>query len=287
MIEFYGHEFVNSLLMLREYQHNLVGRMAIEGQAAVLSAPDRKYLFFLVMQMETACAAVGMAHAVLQAGILRVRVSPDTSPCNYAVADSEIHSLLSHIQKELGKQRFTLIPPDRHEFFESEDLFRLGTPAPFPSATQDIHDAGNAFAAGLYNATIFHLMRAAEAGLRVLAWDRRVILKHKGKPSKLPYDLATWDKILDGLEDAEEEIEGFKKTKAREDQLAFYHGAMVELRAFKNLFRNRIMHKRENYDVHKATSAMEHVGSFMRTLATRLSESQRTPKVWTNKWLGL
>ena len=39
----------------------------------------------------------------------------------------------------------------------------------FPSASQDIQEAMKCFACERYTATVFHLMRAAEALMRVLA----------------------------------------------------------------------------------------------------------------------
>jgi hypothetical protein len=91
--------------------------------------------------------------------------------------------------------------------------------------------------------------------------------------------------ILKGLENAERQIEGFPKTSAREAQLVFYHGAMMELRAFKNRYRHRTAHAREFYDIDEARSTMNHVSSFMKILSGKISETKRTPLKWTKAQL--
>jgi hypothetical protein len=143
------------------------------------------------------------------------------------------------------------------------------------SLVEEIKDAGNCLAAELYTATVFHLMRVAEMGLRILAWDRRVILKRKA-----PIHLQQWGDIFRGLEEAESKIQQYPKTEARESQFEFYHGALVELRAFKNLYRDRTMHVRACYDQYQAQSALVHVSAFMRVLAGKISETKRTPLIW-------
>ncbi len=47
------------------------------------------------------------------------------------------------------------------------------------------------------------------------------------------------------LERKKRDIEQFSVSAARDAQFAFYHGAMVELRAFKNMYRNPAAHPRE------------------------------------------
>jgi hypothetical protein len=121
-------------------------------------------------------------------------------------------------------------------------------------------------------------MRAAEYGLRALAWDRRVKI-----PKNKPIELASWEDIIKKLEEAEAAIQDYPRTLAREAQFVFYHGAMMEFKRFKNKFRNRIMHTREDYDTHQAQSAFTHVREFMIILSSRISEAKRAPIIWKGK----
>jgi len=201
-------------------------------------------------------------------------------------ASGLMREMLRRVHHELCDREFLYVPA--HLAGHYNETYKLwgDVPLRFPKCRPDIDEAEYCFALSRPTATVFHLMRIAEIGLRVLAWDRRVILRGKaGKVLRMPIDLVTWDKILVGLEKAETAIEDFRKTPAREAQLAFYHGAMIEVRAFKNLYRNRVMHTRDSYKMHQAESAMNHVRDFMTTLATHLSEEERTPVRWADAQL--
>lgn len=180
------------------------------------------------------------------------------------------------IEHELRYRCFLYLTPEESSFFRIADPFGQNVVSAFRSAEFDIIAASKCFATGNHTACVFHLMRVAEIGLRVLAWDRRL----KFKKAATPLELRDWDEILKGLEDAEHEIQKFPKTSAREAQFEFYHGAMVELRAFKNLYRHRVSHARESYDIDQARSATNHVSAFMNILAQRISEKKRTPQRW-------
>jgi len=99
-------------------------------------------------------------------------------------------------------------------------------------------------------------------------------------------ELATWNDIIKKLEDAEQEIQGYPKTLAREAQFEFYHGAMMEFKRFKNKFRNSVMHCRRTFDEPEAQSTFNHVKAFMSILSERIGEGERAPKIWKGfKWL--
>jgi hypothetical protein len=178
------------------------------------------------------------------------------------------------IHRELAKHNFFQVRVGGEQYLESGNLFGNDVFENFKSARKNIKDAGNCFALGLYTACVFHLMRVAEHGLRALAYDRRI------KVPRGPIELATWDDIIKELEKVESAIQGYPKTLAREAQFEFYHGAMMEFKRFKNLFRNRVMHAREDYDAHDAKGAFDHVKEFMVILAGKISENKRTPLIW-------
>jgi hypothetical protein len=91
--------------------------------------------------------------------------------------------------------------------------------------------------------------------------------------------------MLRELEKEESAIQGYPKTLAREAQYEFVHGAMMQFRRFKNVFRNRVMHAREEFGRTQALGVLENVRDFMQVLASRISETKRTPKIWKGpKW---
>ena len=185
------------------------------------------------------------------------------------------------IQEELSQRRFLRVANGRREYLDCDDLFGSAVAVAFPSAKEDVKESGNCLAAECTTAAVFHLMRAAEFGLRALAHDRRIRI-----PKNKPLGLANWEEIIKELEKAETEIQSFPKTLAREAQYEFYHGVMMQFRAFKNVFRNQVMHVRKTYDRDRAVSVYNQVKEFMQTLASHISEKTRTPKQWKGtKWI--
>ncbi len=189
---------------------------------------------------------------------------------------------LEHVQRafneQIGDIRFLGLAKDRAEFYGNVGLFGLNVMCAFPSAGTDIKSALNCLALELNTACVFHLMRVAEVGLRALARDRQVQFP------KAPIELASWEEIIRKLEDAEERIHQYPKTLHREQQYEFYHGALMEVRRFKNVWRNNIMHARDDYDRNQALSVFNHVRDFMIVLANRISEqSEPLPEIWTEE----
>lgn len=197
---------------------------------------------------------------------------------NATLIENELNHVRNSLLKELISRQFVPISKDRTDYAENRALFGDCVKSAFPSADSDIRECGNCLTVETWSAAVFHLMRAVEHGLRALARDRRIAL-----PKKAVLDLATWETIIRELEKTEIAIQGYPATLAREAQFEFYHGAMMEFKRFKNKFRNRIMHTREDYDRDEAHSAFTHVRAFMQILATRIAEKKRTPLIWKGK----
>jgi hypothetical protein len=187
------------------------------------------------------------------------------------------HCVVAH----LSKRAFLYVAPDRTEYVDAAALFGSQVKDAFPSAAFDILESGNCLACEIHTAAVFHLMRVAEIGLRAFARDRRVKLPKRGQP----LELATWEEILKKLEEAETVIQTYPKTLALEAQFEFVHGTNMQFKRFKNVFRNRVMHTREEFGRAQALGVFENVRDFMQTLAFRISENSRTPLIWKgSKW---
>lgn len=200
---------------------------------------------------------------------------------------STLESIRSMVETELESRKFIYIPSPDDEKIKQAKPFGNRVYQAFPSARQDLTDAGTAFAMELYTACVFHLMRAAEYGIRALAWDRRVkVLTKAGKP--YPLDLATWEEILRGLDAEIGKTSLWPKAKGeiRTQATEFYGTAIQEIRGFKDTWRNHVMHTRGEYTQEDAVQIMSHVKRFLMTLASRISEQDRTPCVWTKKQLS-
>ncbi|MGA2136431.1 MAG: hypothetical protein ABSH50_29420 [Bryobacteraceae bacterium] len=180
----------------------------------------------------------------------------------------------SAVTRALRTFRVIAVQNDRVRYADNAGLF-ADLRAAFPSAIYDLTEAASCLSVECPTACVFHAMRAAEIGLRALARDRGIKV-----PKSRPLEFATWETIIRELEKAETEIMNYPQTAARESQFDFYHGAMMEFRAFKNKFRNPAMHSRDRFDRDEAHSALTHAVDFLRVLSTKIGERKRTPKIW-------
>jgi hypothetical protein len=74
--------------------------------------------------------------------------------------------LIATVRAELETNLFLFVPQHRAKYYE---LTLQGTVTRgFPTASKEMVAAGNSLAVGLYTACVFHSMRAAEIGVRVL-----------------------------------------------------------------------------------------------------------------------
>lgn len=225
------------------------------------------------------CKHLGLDISAQNARSMKARLDQG-HPYNAAEMVAEMTLLIQTIIQELAKRKLVYIPPPQDQFLQQEKLFGESVFQAFPSVFVELKEVSNALAADLNTAAVFHLMRVAERGMRILAWDRRVtVVRNK------PLELQQWKDILDGVQKEVDLIVnwpntlGLAKTQAEE----FYNGALEEFKGFKDAWRNHVMHDRRSYSFDEAKGIMAHVERFMKTLATRISEKKRTPLRWTKK----
>ena len=161
----------------------------------------------------------------------------------------------------LKQRKLAFISPERAELLEQEALFGERVRQAFPSASSEIKAVGNCLAADLNTAAVFHLMRVVEIGLRALAKKLHVAKVRKN----VPLERGTWGDVIQALQ--ARIGGGFNKTRKGQRDSDFYNGLFIEFRAFKDLWRNKVMHTRMDYDEQAARAAFEHVRSFMQRLA--------------------
>lgn len=125
------------------------------------------------------------------------------------------------------------------------------------------------WALGHSTASVFHFMRVAEIGLRSLARERQVTIPRR------PLEWANWQDILSKLRGEIEKIAKRRAGPSRDAALEFYRGALGEFEAFKDAYRNNVMHVRVTYDEHQALSVMNHVREFITRLAAKIDEKPK------------
>jgi hypothetical protein len=200
---------------------------------------------------------------------------------NFSSLEAELTHIFTTLLLEMGKRGFLQIKADRIEYLDRDHLFGRQVSIAFTSAKGDIKEAGNCLAAECNTAAVFHLMRAAEFGLRALANDREIEFKDK------PLEHKEWGQILPALGTHVTELRArkakdWKSPFVRDNQIRYYNEIIQELRSFNEAWRRHLSHADTEafYDRDEAASIMTHVGLFMQKLSIHISEHSRTPFIW-------
>jgi hypothetical protein len=173
------------------------------------------------------------------------------------------------IQRELDKHKFFQVRSGCENYIDNEHLFGEDVFEKFKSGRQDIKDAGNSFAAELFTACVFHLMRVAEHGLRVIA--RRLGVQITDKNKRIPLQYGDWTKVIGEIKNKIRDARSLVGAK-KETRLDFYSDLADKCEYLRDIYRNNISHTRKHYNEGGALDAMERVRDFMQSLA------RQTPK---------
>jgi hypothetical protein len=176
----------------------------------------------------------------------------------------ELVSIRTKLHEELDSIRFALIEPSKAQFFVRDDLFGKAFHDAAPAdITAEIKAAGNCLALDLKTAAVFHLMRTAELGLRKLANRLGARLKH-------PLEFADWGRVIDACDAKLKNLKPTTRGKKKSAHLEFYANAISECRAFKETWRDCVMHaRRADFSTKEAVAVFERVRDFMNRLAER------------------
>lgn len=170
-------------------------------------------------------------------------------------------------EKELEGKFFLYIPPERARFWptaKSQNVFGNEVHSKFPSSDFDIGNAGVCLATMMATASVFHLMRTLEVGLRALGKALGVSVEH-----------TNWQNAIEQIEKRIREIpkDPNWKTKADwKDQQQYFSDCAAHFSILKDAWRNHAMHGRASYTEDQAEVIFLTVKAFMQKLAQRLHE---------------
>jgi HEPN domain-containing protein len=257
MVEFGAEEYVNVGAALQSIQDNLGVDEEIEEPIpdSLYSTVKSAYRDIQFNVSETQLNIAACANAV--EGLL---AEYENARPTYRRIGDDIRMLRRFLKIFLEERRFFFIPPERAPYYSVNMLafdttlgkamkpFAVAIQS-FPSAEEDVREAGNCFALGRYTATVFHLMRVVEVGLTAIS-------NAKGIPSARN---PNWGTCLAEIE------------KAARNDPSLKEPALF-LRGVKDLWRNPTMHVERTYSEEEARSILNAVEAFMVHLATRFSE---------------
>jgi hypothetical protein len=191
---------------------------------------------------------------------------------------NELTVLRQAIEADLEKRSFVCIPQSLVSHFEAEYPFGKAVFDAFPSAREDLKEAGNCLACECNTASAFHLSRAIEVGLWELGRDRQIPLAISNK-----IEFTEWGHIIRELDIAVAAIQQWPNSSSKEDAHRFYNHAVVEIRAFNDGWRRHTAHARPSMprmSNEEAQAFWGHGQRFMNTLAGKISEGHHTTLIW-------
>ena len=129
----------------------------------------------------------------------------------------------------------------------------------------EIDEAAKCLALRRSTACVFHLMRVMEVGIKAVA-------RCLGIPDPTKGSEKNWGKILKKIKDEIDNRNAAKSWKKAKDQ-EFFLASHAHLDVVREAWRNPTMHVENKYTEEEAEDIFAAVKSFMRKLATRLSET--------------
>jgi hypothetical protein len=163
--------------------------------------------------------------------------------------------ILSAMDAELKGKLLMYIPSEKLPYYTQKELFGNMVETKIPSVSSDIAEAGRCIALGRYTATVFHLMRVMEAGVRSLANELSATFNPKDP----------WGKILGAVDDAIKTLPA--ATSQEKDYQSACRQVSASLHAVKDAWRNPTMHDIErSYTEEEAQEIWGCVKAFMRRL---------------------
>jgi hypothetical protein len=169
------------------------------------------------------------------------------------------------ISRELDKHKYFQVRVGGEQYVDNENLFGGEVSEKFTGAKVEIKDAGNCFATELYTATVYHLMRVAEHGLRQIARRLKVTLTDKNKP--VPIEYGDWQTVIEAIKNKISTARKLPRGPKKDSQLTYYSDLADRCEYLKDLYRNPAAHTRKRYNEGEALGVMERVRGFMQALA--------------------
>jgi len=193
------------------------------------------------------------------------RVNDEHDPCTnreYAQLNNDLHN---RVVDDFARHILFAIPRAQGAYFEQKGtLYGDKVAKAFPSAMDDIEEAGKCYATDRSTACVFHLMHVTEFGLRAMA-------KALNDPTLDPQKNPSWENILRKCDlELQKPIKDRSALWAVKDQ--FFSQATANLRSVKNAWRNPSMHVGKKYNPDEALDILNAVGGFIRHLAIELHE---------------
>ncbi|MEO7145619.1 MAG: hypothetical protein ABI165_19155 [Bryobacteraceae bacterium] len=255
MLKLKADAFVKAILIAQELYR---GSVSVEVGQCFDSESLAQVLSNLI-ELEIHLSDLDMPVSLAASQEIRKLLEYNNQP---AVVRWNTRHLMESMDDELRTVSLFVVPTSRKHYYNEGQLFGLRVASEFPSAIFDIAEAGKCIALGRFTAAVFHLMRALEIGLCIMA-------KELGVPS----DHTNWHNIIEGIERS---VRCMASDPSRptdwKDQQEFFSKAASHFMFLKDGWRNYAVHRRSRFTDEEAEMIFINARGFMQTLAMRLHE---------------
>lgn len=250
---------------LVEAQHNLtiLGQVSLDSEMdgnKALEDGDVDHFKSRLDPFRHNCVELGLDLTVDQ--IDRIYKELDTEVVFPHRAFWMLEALSDRYRDELARTLCFFVPRDRANFWQDDQPFGQAVYERFPEAVDDVVEAGRCLALARGTASVFHLMRVVERGLKAVAAEMGI-----------PFAL-TWESYLKQIKTRVE------KPYADMDEYAKKHHVFISevgahIADMKRAWRNPTMHVTGTYTLERAEDVYGAVKGFMRHLAEGLPDSRQ------------
>jgi hypothetical protein len=246
-----------------------ISQEILRGVERALDNSDKTSWLDLLSRIHEFCGRIGFHHAGAKAYAIRLRLDKFPEEFTGRTLAAHFEGLDDDLEICMFQHRFIQVDQAVAEYLGSAKLFDETVLVAFPNAKDDIEDAGSCIAVDLNSSAVFHLMHVVEWGMRAFSGDLGLLSVPDGKGKKrIPIQFAQWESILSLLpEKIEAKLVAMPKGDEKQKAQEFYYSSLSEIRAFKDAWRNHIMHTRVVYTREDALSVFSHVRRFMKNLA--------------------
>jgi hypothetical protein len=239
---------------------------AMPDQRAEVPEAQKKSVIHFLRFIENTSNVHGDGDLRGRAWFLRRNLEINEPFC-YETLVRELAGLRNQLKAALVKKSFVFIPDGLSDYFDSDRMFGEAISKRFPAAKEEIIDACNCIAAQLYTASVFHLMRISEHGLRALARKLRVTLQDRKKRQPLEY--ADWNKVITACKNKLTATRTMASGPRKQRRLEQFSEAADHCEYMKDIWRNDMAHARKRYGHHDALGVFDRVKVFMAFLVDR------------------
>lgn len=236
-------------------------------QASVVDPTTFSYLEEAARELSAECKALALDTSILALDKLIGQIEglekSDDSTLNFVALrslDQRLNYVHSVVSDELKSRFLFSVKADYSQFLTETDGSQFGQEVAdtFPSSLYDIEGASRCLALGQNTACVFHLMRACEAAVAIIAGRIGATVKNKHEET-LP-----WAILVSNIKC---EIEGMPRGQKQDEWLKVHS----LLHSCNRAYRTKTAHPADKYSEQEAVAAWHATRSFMQEFASLLS----------------